>query len=146
MCGSLGCVTTNEISTARTNTRLTAGCRLKVSDFDQDGDEATLRLLEKGDLRRTIGLHFHAAQSISEYIQKAGITSGPLFRPRLGPKGQKLADRPLEPRHVPANRKLPFSVLPAAMKEATAPRRLHGPALHVVRLALNVLWFRGVTQ
>ena len=76
--------------------RLGTGCRLKVSDFHQDGDEATLRLHEKGDKRRTIGLHFHAGQAISEYIVKAGIASGPLFRPRLGPRSQKLADRPLE--------------------------------------------------
>lgn len=69
--------------------RLGTGCRLKVSDFHQDGDEATLRLHEKGDKRRTIGLHSTAAQSISEYIAKAGLTSGPLFRPRLGPRSQK---------------------------------------------------------
>lgn len=41
--------------------RLSTGCRLKVSDFHQDGDEATIRLHEKGDKRRTIGIHFHAA-------------------------------------------------------------------------------------
>ena len=76
--------------------RLGTGCRLKVSDFHQDGDEATIRLHEKGDKRRTIGLHFTAAQAIGEYIAKAALTSGPLFRPRLGPRSQKLADRPLE--------------------------------------------------
>src|ERR1039457_3128829 len=76
--------------------RLGTGCPLKVSDFHQDGDEATIRLHEKGDKRRTIGLHFTAAQAIGEYIAKAGLTSGPLFRPRLGPRSQKLADRPLE--------------------------------------------------
>ena len=40
--------------------RLGTACRLKVSDFHQDGDEATIRLHEKGDKRRTIGLHFQA--------------------------------------------------------------------------------------
>jgi hypothetical protein len=34
---------------------LSTGCRLKVSDFHQDGEEATIRLHEKGDKRRTIG-------------------------------------------------------------------------------------------
>jgi site-specific recombinase XerD len=34
--------------------RLSTACRLKVSDFHQDGDQATLRLHEKGDKRRTI--------------------------------------------------------------------------------------------
>jgi integrase len=75
---------------------VSTACRLKVSDFHQDGDEATLRLHEKGDKRRIIGLHFTAAQAISEYLAKAGLTSGPLFRPRLGPRSQKLAARPLE--------------------------------------------------
>ncbi len=65
--------------------RLGTACRLKVSDFHQDGDEATLRLHEKGDKRRTIGLHFHAAQAIGEYLAKAELTAGPLFRPRIGP-------------------------------------------------------------
>ena len=66
--------------------RLGTACRLKVSDFHQDGDEATLRLHEKGDKRRTIGLHFHAAQAIGEYLAKAELTAGPLFRPRIGPR------------------------------------------------------------
>jgi site-specific recombinase XerD len=38
--------------------RLSTACRLKVSDFHQDGEEATVRLHEKGDKRRMIGLHF----------------------------------------------------------------------------------------
>ena len=39
-----------------------------------------LKLHEKGDKRRVIGLHFNAAQAIGEYVEKAGIMSGPLFR------------------------------------------------------------------
>jgi site-specific recombinase XerD len=53
-----------------------------VSDFHQEGDEATIALHEKGDRRRKIGLHFAAAQSIAEYVEKAKITKGPLFRAR----------------------------------------------------------------
>jgi hypothetical protein len=49
----------------------------RQSDFHQDGDEATLRLHEKGDKRRTIGIHFTTAQAISEYLAKASLTSGP---------------------------------------------------------------------
>ena len=71
--------------------RLSTGCRLKVSDFHQDGDEATIRLHEKGDKRRTIGLHLAAAQAIQEYIEHAGVTSGPLFRPRLNPRSRRAA-------------------------------------------------------
>ncbi len=77
--------------------RLSTGCRIKVSDFHQDGDEATIRLHEKGDKRRSIGLHYAAAQAISEYIAATGITSGPLFRPRLNARSKKLADRPMNP-------------------------------------------------
>lgn len=73
--------------------RLTTGCRLKVADFHQDGEEATIKLHEKGSKRRAIGLHFAAAEAIQEYIQKAGITSGFLFRPRKGSRTEELADR-----------------------------------------------------
>lgn len=77
--------------------RLSTACRLKVADFHQDGDEATIRLHEKGDKRRTIGLHFHAAQAITEYIEKAELTGGPLFRARLNPRSQKLSAEPMHP-------------------------------------------------
>src|SRR5258708_7595822 len=76
--------------------RLSTGCRLKVSDFHQDNTDATLRLQEKGDKRRTIGLHYAAAQAIQEYIERSGITSGPLFRPRLNPRSKKLSARPMD--------------------------------------------------
>lgn len=79
-----------------TGIRLATGCRLKVSDFHQDGDEATLRLHEKGNKRRTIGIHFSAAQALQEYISAAGITSGPLFRPRLQGRGEGLVDRSMD--------------------------------------------------
>ena len=101
--------------------RLGTGCRLKVSDFHQDGDEATIRLHEKGDKRRTIGLHFTAAQAIGEYIAKAGLTSGPLFRPRLGPRSQKLGRSSAGSlRYVPAHRHY-LQRLPGAMKEEQLP-------------------------
>jgi integrase/recombinase XerC len=77
--------------------RLSTACRLKVSDFHQDGDQATVRLHEKGDKRRTIGLHFQAAQAIAEYIEKAELTRGPLFRPRLNSRSSKLAERFMDP-------------------------------------------------
>lgn len=72
---------------------LSTTCRLKVSDFHQDGDQATIRLHEKGEKRRTIGLHFQAAQAIAEYIEKAQLSGGPLFRPRLNARSRKLADQ-----------------------------------------------------
>lgn len=113
--------------------RLSTGCRLKVSDFHQDGDEATLRLHEKGDKRRTIGLHFHAAQAIAEYISKAGLTSGPLFRPRLGSRSQRLADRPFEASALYLLIQHYLAQLPGATKEeqlpdgSTVPRSIYTP-------------------
>jgi site-specific recombinase XerD len=73
--------------------RLATGCRLKVEDFHLDEGEATIRLLEKGNKHRTIGLNPVAAQAIDEYIRHAGLTSGPLFRPRRAPSSEALADR-----------------------------------------------------
>jgi len=113
--------------------RLSTACRLRVPDFHQDGDEATLRLHEKGDKRRTIGLHFHAAQAISEYLAKAGLTSGPLFRPRLGPRSQQLADRPLEASALYLLLQKYLERLPGALKEeqlpdgSTAQRSIYTP-------------------
>ena len=77
--------------------RLAAGCRLHVEDFHQDPDGATIRIAEKGARRRTIGLHFAAAEAIQDYIAQAGLKDGPLFRPRKNSRSQKLADTPFDP-------------------------------------------------
>ena len=61
--------------------RIGTACRLRVKDFHQDGDEATIALHEKGDKHRRIGLHFAAAEAIAAYIAKAELTKGPLFGP-----------------------------------------------------------------
>jgi len=82
-----------------TGIRLSTGCRLKVSDFHQEDGESTLRIHEKGDKRRTIGIHFNAAQAIAEYVEKAGIDSGPLFRAQAHPKKRdKLSEQPISSR------------------------------------------------
>ena len=62
--------------------RIATGCQLKVSDFHVEGTEATVTITEKGGRRRKIGLHFAAAQAITEYLVQTAIKSGPLFRPR----------------------------------------------------------------
>lgn len=72
--------------------RISAGCRLRVSNFHQDGDEATIRLHEKGGRRRTIGLHFAAAEAIREYLAHAEIDRGPLFRARRGSRSKVLGE------------------------------------------------------
>jgi site-specific recombinase XerD len=97
--------------------RLSTGCRLKVSDFHQDGEEATIRLHEKGDKRRTIGLHFAAAQAIGEYLERAEITSGPLFRPRLNPRSKKLANKAMDEATMYRMIQSYLEGLPGAVKE-----------------------------
>jgi site-specific recombinase XerD len=104
-----------------TGARLATGCRLRVSDFHQDGDEATIRLHEKGDRRRTVGLHYQAAQAISDYLERAGLTSGPLFRPRRGPRSQKLAERPMDPVTMYRLIQRYLEALPGAVKEVPRP-------------------------
>src|ERR1035437_5915906 len=100
--------------------RLSAVCRSKVSDFHQDGDQATVRLHEKGDKHRTIGLHFQAAQAIGEYIEKAELTSGLLFRPRLNPRIKKLADRAMDSATMYRLVESCLQRLPTAMKDTPA--------------------------
>jgi len=104
-----------------TGARLATGCRLKVADFHQEGDEATVRLHEKGDKRRTIGLHYQAAQAISEYLQRAGLSGGPLFRPRRSPRNQALADRPMNPVTMYRLIQGYLEELPGAMKAVRLP-------------------------
>jgi site-specific recombinase XerD len=99
--------------------RLTTGCRLKVEDFHLDEDEATIRIHEKGNKHRTIGVNHVAGLAIEEYIHRAGLTSGPLFRPRRAPGSEKLAERAMG--EVTMYRAILEYLrrLPGAMKETT---------------------------
>ena len=104
-----------------TGIRLGTGCRLKLSDFHQDGDEATIRLHEKGNKRRTIGIHFSAAQAIQEYIAAAEITSGPLFRPRRQSRSEGLANRAMDEVTMWRTIESYLSRLPGATHEVELP-------------------------
>ncbi len=76
--------------------RIGTACKLNVGDFRIDEDASVLRISEKGDKRRSIGIHPQAASAIAEYIEQAEITRGPLFRPRKGPRSStELANRHL---------------------------------------------------
>jgi integrase/recombinase XerC len=99
--------------------RLTTGCRLMVEDFHLDEGEATIRLIEKGNKHRTIGLNPVAAQAIDEYLHRAELTSGPLFRPRRAPGSEELAGRAMG--EVTMYRAILgyLERLPGAMKEYT---------------------------
>lgn len=104
-----------------TGARLATGCKLKVNDFQQDGDEAMMRFHLKGGRVKTKGLHYSAAEAIQEYIAKAEIESGPLFRPRSGSKGEHLANRRMTERSM--NRLLTAYLerLPGAVQEIELP-------------------------
>lgn len=101
--------------------RLATGCRLSVGDFHVDEHGATVRLHEKGDRRRTIGLHFAAAQAIQEYVERAGLQSGPLFRSRLNSRSKKLGGRSLGALSMYHLLQGYLSRLPKAVREEELP-------------------------
>jgi site-specific recombinase XerD len=104
-----------------TGARIATGCKLNVSDFHQEGDEATLRFHVKGGRLKTKGIHFSAAESIAEYITAAGIESGPLFRPRLSRHGDDLAPRRMTERSMYRLLMGYLERLPSAMQEKELP-------------------------
>jgi site-specific recombinase XerD len=91
--------------------------RLDVKDFHHDEHSPTLRISEKGNRRRTIGLNIAAAQAIRDYIDQAKLEKGPLFRPRLNPRSRKLGHGRMT--YPTAYRLLEgyFAKLPGAVKE-----------------------------
>jgi site-specific recombinase XerD len=104
-----------------TGARIATGCKLNVSDFHQDGDEATLRFHLKGGRIKTKGIHFSASESIAEYIKAAGIESGPLFRPRLSKSSGALAPRRMTERSMYRVLMGYLERLPSAMQDRELP-------------------------
>ncbi|MBE9117248.1 tyrosine-type recombinase/integrase [Lusitaniella coriacea LEGE 07157] len=58
---------------------------MNVAHFHGDEEDSTLTLIEKGNRRRTIGIHWVAADALGEYIEVAGISSGPMFQAQAAP-------------------------------------------------------------
>lgn len=104
-----------------TGARISTGCRLKVSDFHQDGDEATLRFHLKGGRVKTKGIHFAAAEAIAEYVRAAGIESGPLFRPRAAVHSEALSDRAMTERTMNRLLMAYLERLPGSLQECDLP-------------------------
>ncbi len=104
-----------------TGARLATGCKLNIEDFNHDGNEATLRFHLKGNRLKTKGIHFSAAEAIREYTKAAGIESGPLFRPRLGPHGDALAPRRMTERSMYRVLMSYLEQLPGAHREMQLP-------------------------
>jgi integrase/recombinase XerC len=104
--------------------RLDTGCRLKVGDFRNDDERgATIMLTEKGAKRRTIGLHRNAAEAIQQYLDRAGLMSGPLFRPQRHSRQKEptLADRAFTPTAMYNLIRSYLVRLPKAMMEEQLP-------------------------
>lgn len=101
--------------------RLATGCRLQVADFHDDEHDPTIRLSEKGNRRRTIGLNHLAAAAIRAYLERAGLTDGPLFRGRLNPRSTKLGSTPLDPSTMYRLLRRYFERLPGAVRETADP-------------------------
>jgi integrase/recombinase XerC len=104
-----------------TGARIATGCTLNVSDFHQDGDEATLRFHVKGGKIKMKGIHFSAAEAISEYIRVAKIESGPLFRPRVSQHSDALAARRTTERTMYRILMSYLRRLPGAMETTQSP-------------------------
>jgi site-specific recombinase XerD len=77
-----------------TGIRLATACRLRIKDFHQDGEQATLTINEKGNKHRTIGIHFAAAEALAEYLAKAGLEAGAIFAPGARSTAPSWATRP----------------------------------------------------
>jgi site-specific recombinase XerD len=54
-----------------------------------------LSFVDKGDKHRRIGLHFGAAEAIAEYLKKADLQTGPLFRARKHWRLEELGCEPM---------------------------------------------------
>jgi len=128
--------------------RLGTACRLKVSDFHQDGDEATLRLHEKGDKRRTHRPALPRRPSHRRIHRQGRLNRrSPLPPARLGPRSQRLAGRPLEASALYLLLQHYLEQLPGAMKEeqlsdgSNARRCIYTP--HSLRATIATLLLDG---
>jgi site-specific recombinase XerD len=66
-----------------TGARIETGCALNVSDFHQDGDEATLRFHIKGNRYKTKGIHFSAAERLPSTSRRPESRAVPSSAPAV---------------------------------------------------------------
>ncbi len=104
-----------------TGSRIGTGCRLKVEDFIDDDEDPRVNIQEKGrgKAKRPVGINVLAADAIREYIASAGLTSGPLFRPRLHSRSSELAERAMNISTMYRLLQSYLSRLPQALREHT---------------------------
>lgn len=125
-----------------TGIRIGTACKLNISDFHQDGEHSTLRITEKGKKHRTIGIHFAAADAIQEYIQKAELASGPLFRALLNSRSHKLGKKRISPTSMYRTVQRYLDSLPGALQsseDSIASRTQHLYSPHSLRATTATL-------
>ncbi|MCB9609887.1 MAG: tyrosine-type recombinase/integrase [Polyangiaceae bacterium] len=128
-----------------TGVRIATGCRLHVADFIDDDEDPKVCIQEKGrgKSKRVVGINPIAADALRQYIEHAGLTSGPLFRPRLNPRSEKLAERSMDVSTMYRLLQSYLTQLPRAMKEhelqdgTTELRCLYSP--HSIRATTATL-------
>jgi len=120
-----------------TGIRLATACRLRVKDFHQDGDQATLTINEKGNKHRTIGIHFGAAEAISEYLKKADFETGPIFRARRAVHSDELAMKSMSEASMYRVIAGYVAKLPGAIKEGTRLYSTHSLRATTATLLLD---------
>jgi len=90
-----------------------------LKDFHQDGEQATLTINEKGNKHRTIGIHFAAAEALAEYLARAGLEAGPIFRARRAVHSAELGAKPMSESSMYRVIASYVAKLPGAVKEGT---------------------------
>jgi site-specific recombinase XerD len=120
-----------------TGIRLATACRLRVKDFHQDGEQATLTINEKGNKHRTIGIHFAAAEALAEYLAKASLETGPIFRARRAVHSTELGGRPMSEPSMYRVIASYVARLPSAVKEGTRLYSTHSLRATTATLLLD---------
>jgi integrase len=81
----------------RTGLRSGAIRQAQFSDWRYQGKKRCIRVREKGDKRKIVGVHTDSDKAIEAYVKAAGIDSGALFRPQSGKSKNKLLPREMSP-------------------------------------------------
>jgi len=120
-----------------TGVRLATACRLRVKDFHQDGEQATLTINEKGNKHRTIGIHFAAAEALAEYLAKAGLETGAIFRARRAVHSAELGEKAMSEASMYRVISRYVARLPGAVKEGARLYSTHSLRATTATLLLD---------
>jgi len=106
-----------------TGARIGTGCSVRVEDCHLDPENPYVMVQEKGKgaSKRRIGINSQCAEALAEFIEQAALGSGPLFRPRLNPRSEKLATRAMTPVTMYRLLQSYLERLPRASREVELP-------------------------